>query len=297
MTSFKSNEFYNSTNQLNNQSLNIQPPSYEQTIKPDSLDWEEKFHNVIALHEINQFYANKIKCLSKFKIVFVFDDSGSMKATLKKSPLNTYGLKATRWDELQYFAKIGIDIANLFNSNGTDVYFLNGNSVHNVSSFNNLAPYFQRAPSGYTPLSRVINSVLNNNNPMVLGDKKLLIVVVTDGEPTDDIGKSDIKGFKNVLKFRHPNIHTTIVSCTDDRITMSYLNNWDRFIPRLDVMDDFVSERKEVFRLKGSNFPFSFGDYVVKCIIGSIDMAFDQMDETISFRRSFKKRKDKCPVM
>ena len=60
---------------------------------------------------------------------------------------------------------------------------------------------------------------------------------------------------------------------------MDYLNNWDRNIPRLDVIDDYKNERNEILRAKGKNFPFSYGDYIVKSLIGSIDQELDNFDE------------------
>ena len=48
-----------------------------------------------------------------------------MNSVLNDSPLNAGLFKATRWDELQHFAKISIDIANVFNTEGVDVHFLN----------------------------------------------------------------------------------------------------------------------------------------------------------------------------
>lgn len=38
------------------------------------------------------------------------------------------------------------------------------------------------------------------------------------------------------------------------------MNNWDKKIPNLDVADDYKSERKEIQKVQGKNFPFSFGD-------------------------------------
>jgi hypothetical protein len=78
---------------------------------------------------------------------------------------------------------------------------------------------------------------------------------------------------------RNAKTYTTIVSCTDEDHTMEYLNNWDRTIPRLDVVDDFRNEKLEIIRAKGQQFRFSFGDYVVKSLIGSIDPEMDNMDE------------------
>jgi hypothetical protein len=60
---------------------------------------------------------------------------------------------------------------------------------------------------------------------------------------------------------------------------VSYLNDWDRLICNLDVIDDFRSEREEIKREKGSQARFSFGDYVVKSLIGSIDPTIDRLDE------------------
>ena len=76
---------------------------------------------------------------------------------------------------------------------------------------------------------------------------------------------------------------------------MSYLNNWDKTIPNLDVIDDYKSEKKEILACQGKFFPFSFGDvsfptlvifiyamfkYVVKILMGGVDSWFDLLDET-----------------
>lgn len=45
------------------------------------------------------------------------------------------------------------------------------------------------------------------------------------------------------------------------------------------VVDDYKTEREEVRRNKGYNFPFSFGDYVAKALLGAVDPAMDSLDE------------------
>lgn len=77
---------------------------------------------------------------------------------------------------------------------------------------------------------------------------------------------------------------------------ISYLNNWDKKIPNLDVADDYRSEREEIHSVQGKEFPFSFGDvskyrfyfkkiriyflkYVVKVLMGAVDDWFDTLDE------------------
>ncbi len=65
--------------------------------------------------------------------------------------------------------------------------------------------------------------------------------------------------------------HVTFLACTDDLQAVNYLSQWDKRIPNVDVMDDYRSECVEVHRTRGRNFPFSFGDYIVKSLLGAVD--------------------------
>ena len=94
------------------------------------------------------------------------------------------------------------------------------------------------------------------------------------------IGRVDIKGFKECLISRPNNVFTTILACTDEDNSMEYLNNWDKYIQRLDVVDDFRSERQEIRKSQGTYFHFTYGDYVVKSLIGSTDPSIDNLDES-----------------
>ena len=71
----------------------------------------------------------------------------------------------------------------------------------------------------------------------------------------------------------------SIVACTDDEASVGYLNNLDKTCPGVDVCDDYLSERREILAAQGSRYPFSFGDYVVKTLLGPIDPSFDRLDE------------------
>ena len=169
------------------------PPPYHQT---QPLSREEQYQNIIHKYEISQEYSGILQKLRDFKIVFIFDDSGSMNSTLNESPLNEMNknsmLKATRWDELQYFANISIEIAGFFNNesnSGTDVYFLNKPPIKNIVSVDAFMHHLkQLKPNGYTPLNKVFNLALNDNTSAIK-ERKLLIIILTDGEPSDDYGK------------------------------------------------------------------------------------------------------------
>ena len=99
--------------------------SYSQNI-------DKSFNEIMQKHSISGFWSRKLKSLNNYKIVFILDDSGSMNKSLEDSPLNKGSFKATRWDELQEFIKISIEIANTVNPEGCDVYFLNRRMVKNV---------------------------------------------------------------------------------------------------------------------------------------------------------------------
>jgi hypothetical protein len=243
---------------------------------------EIRYANILNQYEISSEFSNRLQThLAMTKIVYVYDDSGSMNSVLSESPLNSGLFKATRWDELKNFSRVSIDLASIFNPEGIDIYFLNRPVARAVKHINDLEPYLIDKPSGFTPMRRILERVLVDNSKTKLGERKLLIVIVTDGEPTNDQGKQDIKGLKKVLQSRDKNVFTTIVSCTDEAHTMDYLNNWDRNIARLDVVDDYRNERSEIVKSKGKNFPFSYGDYIVKVLIGSIDQELDDLDENI----------------
>jgi hypothetical protein len=224
---------------------------------------------IFQKHEISPQMAQKLQILQSYKIAFIFDDSGSM---------NTIDSQSSRWDELLQFANTSIEIASVFNPQGCDVYFLNRPVIRNVRNTNQLAHYFRDRPQGVTPLSRTIHQCISESM-QTLNGKQLLLIIATDGEPTDPMGTPNIPEFKQILYTRPQNVFTTIVACTNDLNSIGYLNGLDREIPRLDVVDDYKSEFAEVKRVKGPQFPFSFGDYVAKCFIGSVDPDIDRFDE------------------
>ncbi len=226
---------------------------------------------IFQKYEISPQMAQRLQVLQSFKIVFIFDDSGSMNST-------DTGVM-TRWEELLQFASASVEIASVFNSNGSDVYFLNRPTMRNVRDSSQLSQYFRDRPQGVTPLTRTVQSVINENPQHALAGKNLLLIIATDGEPTDPNGNPNIPEFKQCLSNRPSNVFSTIVACTNDTNAIGYLNGLDKELPRLDVCDDYRSEFTELRSKRGPQFPFSYGDYIVKTLIGSIDVELDRWDE------------------
>jgi hypothetical protein len=169
----------------------------------------------------------------------------------------------------------------LFDPNGCDVYFLNRkpSPLRNINNSAELIQSFSTRPNGFTPLARILNQVLLENNQSVLNERKLLIIIATDGEPTDDNGKVNVREFKKSLLSRNDRTYTTVVVCTDDDDSIAYLDKWDKNIKFLDVVDDYRNERDQIKKRMGKKFRFSFGDYVVKSLVGSVDPELDKLDE------------------
>ena len=258
-----------------------QPIQPIQPIQPDVEQLEEMrlaaYKEICDRHEINPTFASKMRILEGFKIVIVCDDSGSMNEIANSgfTGNNPYGKKPTRWDELKITVGMIIDIAATLSPNGVDIYFLNRDGLLNVTNRDQIKQFFVNKPTGGTPIVATLRKIYNHKI-----DHKRLVVLATDGCPTNSAGNSDIASFKNVLRNeRGSRDYMTIIACTDDDSTMAYLNNWDKRIPRLDVVDDYGNEKHEILNVQGHNFPFSYGDYVVKCLLGSIDPWFDSLDE------------------
>mgnify|MGYP003452126154 CR=1 FL=1 len=242
----------------------------------------ERLQQICNRHEICGLFADKLKQLENFDIVIVADDSGSMNDPAGSVQINgvnnPYGGKATRWDELKRTSGVIIDIASTMATNGVDVYFLNRPPILGVITHEQLDNTFKIKPAGATPIVPILKKIFSK--PPKQG-KKRLVILMTDGRPTGPDGRGDdIAAFKACLMYdRREHDYVNIIACTDDDATMSYLNNWDVTIPRLDVIDDYGSEYQEIKKAQGKNFPFSYGDYVVKSMLGSVDPWFDHLDE------------------
>ncbi len=229
--------------------------------------------SVMKKHQINKNHLKMLLKLDSFKIVLILDDSSSM------NQIDSPDTKKSRWKELIAFTRIIIEITSIFHSDGCDVHFLNSNTVRNVKNVEQLSIYFNDMPIGVTPLSSTLLNVIKENPPEKLGLKYLLIIIVTDGEPTDEFGSVNIKEFKAALQSRPKYCFTSIVACTNDLNSISYLDGFDRELERLDVIDYFKIEEAKIKAIQGSDFQFTFGDYVTKSILGSIIPELDALDE------------------
>jgi von Willebrand factor type A domain len=238
----------------------------------------DKLKAIAQQYEMKPELIQKLRQLEDYDICLVLDDSGSMATVLKSNSADPYAKSMTRWDEMKQAAIIVTEVASCLDADGVDVFFLNRPPIRGVSSANQITVAFQNPPQGFTPTTRAIQYVFQEK-AAVIRERKLLIVLITDGEPTDDVGNVAIREFVSLMKNRNKNVHVSIVACTDDDGAMKYLDKLDGQDRTLDVTDDYKSELAQIRKAKGNSFRFTFGDYVAKTLLGPVDTSMDNLDK------------------
>ncbi|KAI9335956.1 hypothetical protein BDR26DRAFT_865429 [Obelidium mucronatum] len=255
------------------------PPSYSNNPLNNNNNQEARlqaFKSIVARHEISNFMAVKMRRLESYDIVVIADDSGSMSCRTTVGKTTT-----TRWSELKDTLTIVTEIGSVLDEDGVDIYFMNRPAVRNVKGPSlEMDRAFANPPNGGTPTGQILSQVLREKAAK-MGDqsKKLLILVATDGEPNN---KQEV--YNALMNERGPNprdgsVIVVFLACTDDERAVGFLNEWDKTIPCVDVVDDYNSERKEILAVQGTQFPFSRGDWVCKMLLGAIDPEIDALDE------------------
>jgi hypothetical protein len=230
---------------------------------------------LVNKYNVSCFYAQHLHKLREFKVVLILDDSTSM-----KQKLTTSG--QTKWDELRFTSQIIVEIL-LSLKVECDIVFLNRTGIKNIQRISDLRSRFSIPPKGDTPLTDCFNMILRKNHVELVGSRKLLTIIFTDGCPTsNNLAETfAIDEFKRVLKQRTPmnRIFVSIVACTNDASSLEYLNKWDTKIKNLDVIDDYESEKREILAQHKKLNEFSFGDYIAKILLGSFTKSIDNLDE------------------
>ncbi|ORY82594.1 hypothetical protein BCR37DRAFT_316228 [Protomyces lactucae-debilis] len=267
---------------------------------------------------ISPFFASQLHVLQEYSSIrIIIDDSGSMRT----SETDHYGRrKGTRWDELMLTLRSVFDIAcaaanttapeaatasvdmaaaqgptSLARQYGglVDVYLLNGHpdgrkEFVGLRSFNELEQQLVGLPiRGRTPTLQVLEYLFHYER--MEGELPVLTLLFTDGQP--DCGLPVMASYLRDVQTKFTNSFMTISLCTSDDSVVNVYNQLDASIPRLDVMDDYHSEKMEVYQCQGSRFPFSKGDYLVKTLIGPRVALWDSLDErrlTKDQRRMFE---------
>ncbi len=244
-------------------------------------------------YKIQKAYLSTIDQLKEYEIVVIADDSGSMDLPFER------GKVQTRWEYLKSIIGMVIKAATIFDSNGFDLYFLNRGACLNVADSDKLKKFFVLGPSGGTPLLGMLNTVFTEyarKSSSGLIDKKLLVIVCTDGEPSDQIDflktpdiRSLIESTFKVNKSFCDKVALNFVMCTTDEIILRYYD--EQIDPlkseesELDLKIDLISEySREKVRVEETNitskFTYTEGVHNLRTIMSAVDRTLDKMDQS-----------------
>lgn len=137
--------------------------------------------------------------LSTFDTIFLIDDSGSM--------------AGSRWRETQQALESILPICTSHDSDGIDILFLNHPDSpyhHNITSAATVREIFSSVkPGGGTPTGQRLHAILKpyilscqQRNPENV--KPMNLIVITDGEPSDDVEAPLISAAKKLDRMDAP---------------------------------------------------------------------------------------------
>ena len=208
--------------------------------------------------------------------IWIVDNSGSMATrdghrfveTTDSSAVKV--VECTRWAEMQQTVSYHVQMAALLQS-PTVFRMLNDPgriagpqqfsiAEHSASEINREVAVAQQvmlnaAPGGVTPLiphlQEVRQNILDMEDQLRKDGSKVVLVLATDGLPTDQRGISDRlvqRQFVDALRMLEGlPVWIVVRLCTDEEEVVDFWNNLDNQLElSLEVLDDFIAEAKEI---------------------------------------------------
>ena len=149
------------------------------------------------------------------------------------------------------------------NPNGLDLYFLNRGTVRGVKGVSGLQEIFAQPPDGETYMLRALRSIYREKSSLP-GGRQLLIVVVTDGVPTDGSKQQ----LCEVIRSKPSNTHVSFAECTDrspDRILISPAESLNLFCFRPEDMEYLDEMDREIPKFVICFVSLGWRDFVLDC--------------------------------
>lgn len=208
--------------------------------------------------------------------IWILDNSGSMAIgdgyrIVETADRRVEGQTVSRWEELKQMVVDQAEVAaslNLF----TEFRFLNypgdvvgcqsfavgkgSNARQEIMETRNIM--LRANPIGTSnfqaPLSMVAQKIREMEHALTAANQKVSIVIVTDGVPTDESGSESSlqpgdEFVETLRSLENLPVWLVIRLCTNDKQVVDYWNNLDTIVElQLDVLDDHLSEAKEISR-------------------------------------------------
>jgi len=203
--------------------------------------------------------------VSEFKIIALLDDSGSMNTVITppQGVQFTGGQQSTRWQELKGDTAALVQLVTALNPQGIDIFFLNRPGQMGVTNLTQLESHFAAMPSGGTPMVGAIRNIFQTYASY---RGKLLLVVITDGEPSD----GSYNDLFNALMGKPQNFYVSFVECNDNEEEMDFLTGWDTRIPNFHNQEDYPEELRLVRVVNGPNYKFTRVNYTQMIVLSPV---------------------------
>lgn len=226
--------------------------------------------------------AHDLATLALYDIVIFADDSGSM----------IFEENGERINDLKVIMARVAEVATLFDEDGIVVRFMNGhvegNGIRDALTANNLIQQVQF--TGMTPLgssldSKVIRPFLGGGISNRSLQKPILVITITDGEPTGEPQNTVANVIKNAKNMCASSIYGPgaiafeFAQVGKDTKAQAFLGRLDTD-PEIGKMIDATSyyelEAEEYMR-RGVNLTPEL--WLVKLMVGAVDPTYDEQDQ------------------
>lgn len=268
-----------STTSLSTTAMSVVPAEVKVEVKLSPMDeLKIKFDTLTKKMEMKDTDKKILwDVLTTTDVVLVCDDSGSMQDIIAEEGISQQVSKktSTRWQELRKLAAELIKIVVAGDPRGLDIYFLNRGTYPGVKDMSGMGPIFAATPDDYqrTPLISTMNKIYDDKSG---SGRQVLVVIVTDGHPSD----GSLHQLKRCFQNKPSNFHISMAECTDERETMRFLDEWDREIDNFDNTEDYREELELVRQTQGQNFKFTYTDYALKILLATFSKKFFNVDQT-----------------
>ncbi|KAF2104571.1 hypothetical protein NA57DRAFT_31076 [Rhizodiscina lignyota] len=218
--------------------------------------------------------------LSSFDTVFLIDDSGSM--------------AGRSWRETKGALETITPICTQHDADGIDIYFLNApdnpffQGVKDLATvreiFSTVRPQYG-TPTGQR-LNQLLKPYLNRYQANPDGTKPLNIIVITDGEPSDDVESVIINAAKKLDKFDAPawQVGIQFFQVGKEPGAREHLKQLDDELAELAGGDDLRDIVDTVPYTGEGDEPLS-GEGVLKVVLGAVNRRLDRKKSKELHRR------------
>lgn len=269
-------------------------PSMDQKGDPEVA--MNNYRMLVEERTISRRYQEFMNRLGKYHVVIIADDSGSMN---ERPDLQSN----SRWEDLLQMIKLVVEGSAAFDPDGIDVYFLNrgyeerkpdsglverklDSRLEGLKDPRVLEDFkYPPTKSDLTPLVEVMDGVMKQ-----VSDKPTLLVIATDGHPSDIVvngyPKDGQEAFKELMKERENNkvlrekCPLSFVMCTDEKEIVEFYDQMKEKdgYHHVEVTETYDKEKREIME-EFHKESFTKADHLIKILLGPIVPEIGLMDK------------------